>query len=90
MGLYAEPTGDKTKWFEEFGQDWDGVVIPKNTLPVVHLRQGFIALGVAYDARELLRFRQGRPDGVWKVFPLALLREVVPGAKKMKEFHDQP
>jgi len=89
MGLYVEPQGDKAAWFESTGVQWhpgQGEPIHSNYLPVVLLKQGYIALGVAYNAKELQRFVTGRPDGHWKLMPKAVLRSLVPGANKMKEF----
>ena len=89
MGLYVEPQGDKVAWFEANGVAWipaPGAGVPSDALPVVLLRQGFIALGVAYNKRELIRFVQSRPDGVWKLILKSTLREVVPGAKRLREF----
>ena len=59
---------------------------PRDTLPVVYLDIGFIALGVAYNQQELQRFLHGRPDGRWFFVPKSELRKVVPGAEKMQEF----
>ena len=88
MGLYVE-VPEKDKWIQEngtrfYGKGFDNC--PTDHLPVILLHQGFIALGVAYNAKEFLRFLGGRPDGAWYTVPKARLREVTPGAKGMKEF----
>lgn len=91
MGLYCEPQGNKQEWINRVGLPVGSLVLarhfdePQDTLPVVLLEQGFVALGVAYSKSELKRFMQGRQDGIWFLVPKSELRKVVPGGEKMKE-----
>ena len=94
MGLYVEPAGDKDIWIKEHGTETSIVAnaaiawasVPSDRMLVALMYQGFISLGCAYRKSELQRFITGRPDAIWYLVPKAVLREVVPGAKKMKEF----
>lgn len=93
MGLYAEPKGNKRKWFNDqaspitHAQDWSTSDYQTGpVLPVAMLNNGyFIALAVLWSKKEYNRVTQGREDAVLGLVSKEILRGVVPGGERLKE-----